>query len=194
MTNTQAAFHRFLEDDIELRLLSESDAGNLFGLTHENRDHLRAWLPWVDGTRTIRDTRTFIRSAMKQERDGDGFQAGIWYRATLAGVVGYHRIDWSRHQVALGYWLGKRFEGNGIMTRACRSFVDHAFEELGLARVEIRAATGNVRSRAIPVRLGFRDQGVVRRAEWLYDHFVDHVVYAISRDEWAALKQGSPSG
>jgi ribosomal-protein-serine acetyltransferase len=73
-------------------------------------------------------------------------------------------------------------------------FVDHAFEELGLGRVEIRAATGNARSRAIPIRLGLRDEGVVRRAEWLYDHFVDHVVYAISGEEWAALKRGSPSG
>jgi ribosomal-protein-serine acetyltransferase len=194
MTDTRAAFHRLIEDDIELRALAEPDAADLFALTDKNRDHLRAWLPWVDGTRTIHDTRAFIRTAIEQQRDGDGFQAGIWHRGVLAGMVGYHRIDWPRRQVALGYWLGRDFEGKGFMTRACRVLVDHAFSELDLERVEIRAATENVRSRSVPVRLGFRQEGVMRRAEWLYDHFVDHAVYAISKEGWAALKQGPPSG
>jgi ribosomal-protein-serine acetyltransferase len=194
MTDTQTVFHRLLEDDIELRFLSEPDGPDLFGLTDRNRAHLRAWLPWVDATRTVNDTRAFIRTAVEQGLHGDGFQAGIWYHGELAGVVGYHRIDWRQRRVALGYWLGQEFEGKGIMTRSCRVLVDHAFNRFGLERVEIRAATGNVRSRAIPVRLGFRDEGVVRRAEWLYDHFVDHVVYAMSRDDWAGLKEGPPSG
>lgn len=194
MTDTKAVFHLHLDEDIELRALDEPDAGELFHLTELNRSHLRAWLPWVDGTRTVHDTLTFIRTAKEQQRQGYGFQAGIWYRRELAGVIGFHRIDWPRRRVALGYWLGRRFEGKGIMTRACRVLVDHAFGEFGLERVEIRAATENLRSRGIPVRLGFRQEGVVRRAEWLYDHFVDHVVYALSREQWASPRQASPSG
>jgi ribosomal-protein-serine acetyltransferase len=190
---TQALFHRRLDEEIELRALDEPDAEVLFDLTDHNREHLRAWLPWVDGTRTVHDTLAFIRSARQQEREGDGFQAGIWYRGELAGVVGYHRIDWPRRRVALGYWLGKEFEGRGIMTRACRAIVDHALGELALERVEIRAATRNLRSRAVPLRLGFVEEGVVRRAEWLYDHFVDHVVYAMARGAWSGLNQAPPS-
>ena len=70
------------------------------------------------------------------------------------------------------------------MTRACRALVTHAFRELGLHRVEIRAAPGNRRSRAIPERLGFRQEGILRDAEWPYDHYVDLVVYAMLADEW----------
>jgi ribosomal-protein-serine acetyltransferase len=191
---TQALFHRRLDEEIELRALDEPDAGVLFDLTDRNRDHLRAWLPWVDGTRTVHDTLAFIRSAREQEREGDGFQAGIWYRGDLAGVVGYHRIDWPRRRVALGYWLGREFEGRGIMTRACRTIVDHALGELSLERVEIRAATQNLRSRAIPLRLGFVEEGMIRRAEWINDHFVDHVVYAMVRASWSGLNQAPPSG
>ncbi|HEV8571639.1 MAG TPA: GNAT family protein [Actinomycetota bacterium] len=191
---TQALFHRRLDEEIELRALDEPDAEVLFELTDRNRDHLRAWLPWVDGTRTVDDTLAFIRSAREQEREGEGFQAGIWYRRELAGVVGYHRIDWPRRRVALGYWLGKEFEGKGIMTRACHALVDHALGELALERVEIRAATKNLRSRAVPLRLGFDEEGMVRRAEWLYDHFVDHVVYGMSRARWPGLNQAPPSG
>jgi ribosomal-protein-serine acetyltransferase len=194
MMTTQALFHRRLDEEIELRSLDEPDAGELFDLIDRNRDHLRAWLPWVDATRTVDDTRTFIRTARDQEREGDGFQAGIWYRGDLAGVIGYHRIDWPRRRVALGYWLGKEFEGKGIMTRACGALVDHALRELSLDRVEIRAATRNVRSRAIPLRLGFDEEGVVRRAEWLYDHFVDHVVYAMSRGRWEERNRPRASG
>lgn len=183
---THAVFHLRLDEEVELRALGEGDAADLFALADRNRLHLRAWLPWVDGTRTVEDVRAFLRTARQQDLDGDGFQAGIWYRGTLAGVAGYHRIDWRRRQVALGYWLGREFEGRGIMTRACRALVDHAFEVYHLDRVEIRAAVENRRSRAVAERLGFRREGFVHRAEWLYDHFVDHVVYGISAPEWVA--------
>jgi ribosomal-protein-serine acetyltransferase len=70
------------------------------------------------------------------------------------------------------------------VTAACRALVDHAFEELGLNRVSIACATENKESCAILERLGFRREGIVRQAEWLYDHFVDHVVYATLASEW----------
>jgi ribosomal-protein-serine acetyltransferase len=70
------------------------------------------------------------------------------------------------------------------MTASCGCLLDYAFRNLGMNRVEIRCATGNTRSRAIPERLGFKEEGTVRQAEWLYDHYVDHVVYSMLRDEW----------
>lgn len=71
------------------------------------------------------------------------------------------------------------------MTSACRAMVNIAFEEYGLNRVEIRAAADNRKSRAIPERLGFQKEGVSRQTEWIYDHFVDHVVYGMLADEWS---------
>ncbi len=70
------------------------------------------------------------------------------------------------------------------MTEACRAMVNHAFRELGLNRVGIACATENHRSRAIPERLGFRQEGVQRQAEWLYDRFVDRALYAMLASEW----------
>lgn len=70
------------------------------------------------------------------------------------------------------------------MTRSCRAYVSHSFQTLGLNRVEIRCAVDNRKSCAIPERLGFILEGTLRQAEWLYDHFVDHSVYAILSQDW----------
>ena len=69
------------------------------------------------------------------------------------------------------------------MTRGCRALIAHGFTELDLHRVEIRCAVDNLKSRAIPERLGFRREGQLREVEWLYDHFVDHVVYGLLAGE-----------
>jgi ribosomal-protein-serine acetyltransferase len=70
------------------------------------------------------------------------------------------------------------------MTLAVRALVDYAIRVLGLHRVEIRAGVENRRSRAIPERLGFREDGSVRGAERIGSRVIDHVIYAITDREW----------
>ena len=177
-------FSHKLSEHTELRLLEERHAEELSNLTDRNRERLRVWLPWVDSSRTVEDRKNFIRGALKQFAQNNGFQAGIWHEGRLAGVVGHLGIDWENRSTSLGYWLGEEFQGQGLVTTACRALVDHAFKELGLNRVSIACATENRKSCAIPERLGFRREGVQRQAEWLYDHFVDHMVYAALASEW----------
>jgi ribosomal-protein-serine acetyltransferase len=171
-------------DDLEMRLLEESDAERLFALTEENRAYLRRWLPWLDDTTTVAHTQAFIRSSLEQFAEDNGFQLGIVYRRELAGVIGLHYVNRQNRKTEIGYWLAERFQGRGIMTRCCRALVDYAFKELGLNRVEIRCALENTRSRAIPERLGFTQEGVQKDAEWLYDHFVDLVMYSMLAADW----------
>jgi ribosomal-protein-serine acetyltransferase len=173
-----------LGPDAELRLLEQAHSEDLFRLVDVNRAHLRRWLPWVDGTRTPEDTRYFLHIATQQFASNQGYHCGIWYRGELAGTISHHRIDWRNRGTSFGYWLGEAYQGQGLMTRACAALVGHAFGPQGLNRVEIRAATENHRSRAIPIRLGFREEGVLRQAEWLYDHYVDLVVHALLASEW----------
>ena len=177
-------FSHKLSENTELRLLEERHAQELTDLTDRNREYLRAWLPWVDANRTVEDRKNFIRGTLKQFAENNGFVAGIWHEGRLAGVISYVGIDWDNRTTEVGYWLGEEFQGQGLVTAACRALVDHAFEELGLNRVSIACATENKKSCAIPERLGFRREGVQRQAEWLYDHFVDHVVYAALASEW----------
>ena len=177
-------FSHKLTEGTELRLLEERHAEELTNLTDRNREHLRAWLPWVDASRTLEDRKNFIRRALKQFAKNKGFVAGIWHEGRLAGAIGYDPIDWENRSTELGYWLGEEYQGKGLVSAACRALVEHAFLELNLNRVVIICATENEKSCAIAERLGFRREGIERQAEWLYDRFVDHVSYSALASEW----------
>jgi ribosomal-protein-serine acetyltransferase len=177
-----------LGPDAELRLLEEIHVHELWLLTDANRAHLRRWLPWVDGTRSPEDTLMYVRVATQQFASNQGYECGIWWRGELAGTIGNHRIDWRNRATSIGYWLGEAYQGKGLMTRACAALIDYAFGPLRLHRVEIRAATENLRSRAIPERLGFQLEGIARDADWLYDHYVDLAVYGLLASEWTARR------
>ncbi len=173
-----------VDNDIKLCLREERHAEELFALVDENRAYLREWLPWLDANTSPEDSRLFIKSTLEQFANNQGFQVAIVYRGRLAGMIGYHKIDWANRSADIGYWLAAKFQGQGIITRACRFLADYAFGELELNRVVIRAAVENHKSRAVPERLGFTNEGTARQVEWLYDHFVDLVVYGALAAEW----------
>ncbi len=182
-----------VDAELELRILEEWDAQELFSLIDRNRAYLRQWLPWVDYETAVEDSRSFVRRSLQSYLDNEGFTMGIRFWGQLAGVIGYHPVNWPNRKVEIGYWLGADFQGKGIMTRACYAVVQYAFEKLLLNRVTILCATGNLRSRAIPERLGFTQEGTMREAEWLYDHFVDLVVYSMLAREWTGKTAGKQS-
>jgi ribosomal-protein-serine acetyltransferase len=183
-----------IDEETTLLVLSEDDAPELFRLTNRNRTYLREWLPWLDSTRTIEDTLAFIRSEIARYTGNRGFSCGIWYQDRLVGTISFHDIDWNNRKVEIGYWLDAGSQGKGLVTKACIAVITYAFERLHLTKVEIRCATGNQRSRAIPLRLGFTEEGIIRQGEWLYDHFVDLVVYSMLVSQWNNTKYARGRG
>lgn len=156
-------------------------------MVDKNRNYLREWLSWVDETIHADQTKLSITTALKAFSENNGFQLGIFYKNEIAGRIGLHSIDWHNKKTSIGYWLGEDFQGNGIMTASCKTVIDYVFNELSLNRIEIRAASLNKKSRAIPERLTFCKEGTLRQAEWLYNHYVDHVIYGLLKEDW--LKQ-----
>jgi ribosomal-protein-serine acetyltransferase len=183
-----------LSDELSLTLLEPHHAEPLFQVVDQNRAYLRERLPWLDLTTSADDVRAFIRRTQEQFGRNDGFQTLITYRGEIAGVVGHHRIDWDNRCTWLGYWLAEPFQGRGLMTTACRAYVEHSFGALDLHRIEIHVDPGNARSRAVAERLGFTREGLIRDAEWLYDRFVDHAVYGLLQPEWRAAGTGRNPG
>ena len=173
-----------IDEDISLKLIEPRDREKIFELVNNSRDYLREWLPSLDNTTKLEDTKEFIKIYLKGFAENISMNAVILFNGKIVGVSGYNEINWSNKTAYIGYWLGKEFQGNGIMTKVAKTLTDYAFRELNLNKVEIRAAVKNKKSRDIPERLGFINEGCIRQAEWLYDHYVDHVVYGMLAKEW----------
>ncbi|RYG73355.1 N-acetyltransferase [Lentibacillus lipolyticus] len=178
-----------IDDELALKHLELQDANRLFQLTDQSRDHLRPWLTWVDQIKTAEDSKSFIQNSLKHFANRNGLTTGILYKGGLAGVIGFNSLDWKNGIGHIGYWLGAAYQGNGIMTRAASALIDYGIYALELNRVEIRAAVDNRKSRAIPERLGFVQEGQIRQAERLHDVYADHAVYGMLAAEWKQHQQ-----
>jgi ribosomal-protein-serine acetyltransferase len=174
---------------IELKQFELSEASGLYALADQNRVYLREWLPWVDRTHSSEEVREFIARSISQYEAGQGPNTGIRIDGVLVGSIGCHPIDWGNRKTSIGYWIDSAHQGKGVMTQCCRALLQYLFGELGLHRVVIQCATGNTKSCAIPARLGFTREGVARESEWVNDHWVDLVVWAITETEWAATRR-----
>jgi ribosomal-protein-serine acetyltransferase len=172
-----------VDEQTELRLPKEGDAEEELALWRENHEEYLWWFPGDYESKTLEKTREWIRSNLERFSNNRGFAVGIWHRGDLAGMIDLQEIDWVNMKSGLAYWLGAAFQGKGLMTMACRALVDHAFGDMKLNRIEIRCAPENTKSCAVAQRLGFKREGVLRQSELLRGRYLDHVVYAVLRED-----------
>ncbi len=175
-----------VDDELTLARLQPSDAAGLYALIDANRAYLRRWLPWLDGTRSNADVAGFIAATLEQHAQGRGPQFKIVCRDRVVGATGFHPLDLAHGIGEIGYWLCEDRQGRGVVTRCCAALIRLGFEGYGLNRIQIPAAVDNAKSRAVPERLGFTFEGVIRQRERLYDRHVDHAMYSLLNEEYAA--------
>ncbi|AWE07606.1 GNAT family N-acetyltransferase [Lysinibacillus sp. 2017] len=177
-------FYYEVDNEIQLKLITQNDAEEIFTFIDRSRNYLSKWLGWVENTKTVEDTRAFAAYNLEKFAKREGLDTAILYKGQFVGKISINTINWSLKKCEIGYFLDESFQGEGIMTRAAKGMIDIAFKEYKLQKVEIHAAVGNKKSRHIAERLGFMNEGTIRNAEWLYDHFVDHAVYGLLKEEW----------
>ena len=174
-----------LGDGAEVREWGLEDAEEIYAEVDQNRERLRAWLPWVDATRSPEDIRAFLERCAAS--DGAQSAFGIYVDGVLAGNIGLTVGPDDRGEGEIGYWIAGSFEGRGLVTRASRATLGYAFEELGVRRIQLRVAVENTRSRAVAARLGMTQEGILRQAERIRDdRILDIVVYSLLASEWPA--------
>ena len=173
-----------LNSEIKLRPYIESDAEEIFVAVKANYAHLRPFLHWVVPEYSLEGVKEFIKQSQKdaEEKLRQGY--GIFYNQKLIGAIGFVNFSWDSHKTEIGYWITKDFSGKGIITKSCKALINYAFNELKMNRIEIRCATENVRSRAIPEKLGFKLEGVLRQALWRHTRLYDDTIYGLLKDEW----------
>ncbi len=173
-----------VRSDVELRLRNEADADSLFTLVDTNRLYLRKWLPWVDATKTVEDSRNYIKSCLTKFGTEESIDLGIWHSGQMVGSIGFLYWDKVNRKDTIGYWLAADAQGKGIMIDSVKALINFGFKERNLNRIEILCDPDNMKSRAIPINLGFVYEGLCRENAWHYDHFVDMDAYSILAREW----------
>lgn len=99
----------------------------------------------------------------------------------LVGTCGFGHF-WPEHARAeLGYVLGRRLWGHGLMTEAVRAVIDFGFETLGLNRIEARCFVPNVASARVMEKAGMRFEGILREQIHAKGSFQDLKSYSVLR-------------
>ena len=173
-----------VENGLDLQLVGEDDAGELYDVVDSNREYLREWLPWLDATNSVEDEKAFISNSLEEYRKREGVFYTIQLEGRIIGTISLNWIDWGNKAAGVGYWLSKNQTGNGYVTKSCIRLMEHCFDDLSLHRFVLEAAVDNVPSCEIAERIGMRLEGITKDREWLYDHYVDAKLFAITKPEW----------
>ncbi len=157
-------FEELHGEHVLVRPYREDDAEALFEAMNESRDHLRPWMPFADEHKTIDESRNWIIHTMAQWLLRNDLILSIWDLSTgrYLGGTGLHPHDWETGYFEMGYWLRASAEGYGYVTEAAQLLTNYALDSLQANRLEIRCDELNVRSAAVPKRLGYVLEGRLR--------------------------------
>lgn len=170
-----------VSDEIALNPLSVDDIFKIFNTINEEREYMREWLPFVDTTKEPEDTAGFVNHVLQTGEK----QFTITYKGKFVGLIGFKDIDVANRKTEIGYWLSQHAQGKGIMYRSVSRLIEYGFHELDLNRIQIKVAVANHKSRRIPEKLGFKEEGVERDGELLVDNvFTDIVIYSLLKKEF----------
>lgn len=172
-----------IDNNIHIELINENHAQGIFDIVDENRSYLKKWLAFIDRMQTVEFADNFIRESMLRKQAGIEYAFVIIENSKLIGRIGIYKIDNQNKIGEIGYWLAENAQGKGILTKSCKVLIDFCFSNLQLNRIEIKCATKNLKSSAIPTKLNFTHEGIIRQGEWLNDQFVDLNLYSILRQE-----------
>ncbi|MFF2191774.1 GNAT family N-acetyltransferase [Streptomyces sp. NPDC058157] len=139
------------------------------------------------------DVRGFITDAVAGRAAGTELAYATVDLATgrIAGSTRLMKIDTAHRRLEIGWtFLGRSWQRTGVNAEAKLLMLTHAFEELGMNRVELLTDVRNAASRAAIARLGATQEGILRRHMVMRDgHVRDTVVFSLTRPEWPAAKQ-----
>lgn len=158
--------HIEIDDRTILRWLTADDAAAVAGAVGASLEHLKPWMPWADAqSADVGFQRGRLRSQAGQRERGEEWQYGLFAAAgeTLLGTFGLMTRR-GPGTLEIGYWLHVDAGNRGHATSAVRALTAAGRRLDGVERMLVVCDEANVRSAAIPRRLGYTLDRVEERS------------------------------
>jgi [ribosomal protein S5]-alanine N-acetyltransferase len=171
-----------LTERVRLSVARRADAEALLAFQTENREHFQPWEP-LRSDEFFTLPKTEQRLIAMEEQMANGSALHLLLRGALTGTLlgqcNFTNIVRGPFQACfLGFAIGSRYEGRGLMSEALGAAVDHVFSHYGLHRIMANHRPENVRSGNLLSRLGFEREGVARAYLKINGAWADHVLTA----------------
>ena len=145
----------FSIDDLLIRCLRTSDAMQMVDAITESLPELRQWMPWARyEPQSATQRETFIQGWKEDWEAKRDFPFGIFRDGQLVGCIGLH-LRHGEGKLEIGYWVRSSCVGQGIATKSSRALMKVAFTLPEIHEILIAHDIANIRSEAIPKKLGF---------------------------------------
>ncbi|MDP5274931.1 GNAT family N-acetyltransferase [Chengkuizengella axinellae] len=155
---------QFTTERLLIRMPKPGDGQVVYEAINASITELKPWMPFAQKHQTSEDVEINIREAHINFLKREDLRLLVFLKETgqLVASTGLHRINWSIPSFEIGYWIDSRFSGKGYMTEAVQGITEFAAQELNARRIEVRCGSTNVKSRAIPEKLGYTLEGTFR--------------------------------
>lgn len=110
---------------------------------------------------------------------------GIWWVVSnknadeFLGACGFNNTSIEHKKTEMGYWLLPQYWKMGIMKEVLPHIIHYAFDILNLHRIEASVETGNIASKNLLLKLGFKYEGTLKECEWKNGQIVDLEYYGL---------------
>lgn len=166
---------------IEIREWKESDASALANLLNDKKilDNLRDGLPYPY---TESDALFYINSCLSADKNSN-FCFAIVYNNEVVGSIGVFRQGNIHFRTAeLGYYVGAKYWGKGIMTEAVRLICKHVFDSTDIVRIYAEPFAENIGSCRVLEKNGFVLEGILRKNAYKNGVLRDMKMYALVKE------------
>jgi [ribosomal protein S5]-alanine N-acetyltransferase len=180
---------RLASGPVQLQPLRRGDAREWTRLRLANEAWLSPWeptagVPWQE-RHTPSAYRAMRRAGLRRARAGTSVPLAVRIEGRLAGQVTVDNIvRGGLRSGSLGYWIDRDVAGRGLASLAVALVCDHAFGPVGLHRLQADIRPENVRSQRLVERLGFRQEGLLRRYLNIDGDWRDHLSYALLAEDF----------
>lgn len=154
----------FTTERLVIRMPKPGDGKAVYEAIMASINELKPWMPFAQREQSEQDVEINIRESHISFLKREDLRLLVFLKETGEFVAssGLHRIDWDVPKFEIGYWIDSRFSGQGYMTEAVEGITNFAFNQLNARRVEIRCDEKNMKSRAIPEKLGYSLEGILK--------------------------------